>query len=95
MVENNNEVNVLRLVDRKLLELSGVSNVESFDEMQISLLTNLGPLIIKGQGLHITQLNLESGKVSVIGIIDELQYLEDKGEKFRNKRRGFLQRILK
>lgn len=44
---------------RKQLILQGVLLVDSFDESEIKLETNMGILSLKGEGLHITQLNLE------------------------------------
>ena len=50
--EKNNVHNVI-LEGRKNLTISGVTDVDSFDERCISLYTQLGELVIKGRELHI------------------------------------------
>ena len=66
----------LRLVNRKLLELSGVVNVESFDSEEFLLETVLGFLMVTGQNLHIKHLSLEQGLVSIEGLVHSLAYLD-------------------
>ncbi|MCM3703879.1 sporulation protein YabP [Paenibacillus macerans] len=66
----------LHLMNRKLLEISGVLNVESFDNEEFLLQTELGHLTIRGQNLHIKNLNLEQGLVSIEGLVNTLSYLE-------------------
>lgn len=64
------------LEDRKKLSVSGVEDVESFDERQIILLTHQGSLILRGEELHIDRLSLETGELSVTGLITDLGYEE-------------------
>lgn len=66
----------LILQERQRLELSGVSDVESFDDAAVAAYTTQGELIISGSGLHISRLDLESGLLSLEGQIDMLQYRE-------------------
>lgn len=49
------------LEDRQHLTLSGVTDVDTFDEQTICVLTDLGELTIKGDDLHINRLSLEMG----------------------------------
>lgn len=77
MVEpNKGKHQELRLINRKLLEISGVLNVESFDSEEFLLQTELGHLTIRGQNLHIKNLNLEQGQVSIEGLVNTLSYLD-------------------
>lgn len=62
------------LFNRNRMELSGVSNVISFDANEIILTTQLGDLLIKGNDLHISKLNLENSNVDVEGKIDAIIY---------------------
>lgn len=64
----------LTLENRARLCLSGVEDVSGFNEEAISVKTCDGNLLIKGSGLHIDRLDLESGEVSVDGRISSLQY---------------------
>lgn len=66
----------LRMQSRKQLDISGVSNVESFDSEEFLLQTELGHLTIRGQHLHIKNLSLEEGLLSIEGQIHSLVYLE-------------------
>ncbi len=64
------------LEDRRRLTVSGVSDVDSFDEQMIVVFTELGELTVKGTDLHISRLNLEMGELAVEGDIASLSYAE-------------------
>ena len=55
--------------DRKNVSISGVTDVESFDEETVVLMTDLGELIIKGFGLHISKIDVVSGDLALEGEI--------------------------
>ena len=67
--------------NRRKISVSGVEDVDSFDEESVSLYTQGGLLIIKGEGLHINKLSLESGDVTVEGEITSLVYSDETKEK--------------
>ncbi len=76
------------LEDREQLLISGVEEVESFDEGTIVLTTAQGGLEIQGEGLHIEKLSLDGGDLKVEGSISALIYdAEPRG------RGGFLSRL--
>ena len=64
----------MELTDRETLTVSGVENVERFDENSIVMSTSAGVLLITGSGLHIGQLSLDGGELHVDGRIDSLAY---------------------
>ena len=64
----------LTLDARSRLNMTGVTEVESFDENTIVLATTRGTLIVRGTGLHLQMLSLEGGQVSVDGSVDSLSY---------------------
>ena len=66
----------LVLEDRRALTVSGVSDVDSFDELTVVIYTEMGELTVKGQGLHINRLNVETGDLTLEGTIDSLTYAE-------------------
>lgn len=70
------------LEDRQKLSMSGVTDVESFDEQEISLYTALGELVVRGKNLHVDSMNLESGDMDITGEIKSLVY----GDKDRTKK---------
>lgn len=62
---------------RKKLTATGVSNVDSFDEQTIVAYTDLGELTIRGQGLKINHLNVETGELIVDGEVHSLLYTQN------------------
>lgn len=82
----------IKMLNRKLLEVSGVMNVESFDSEEFLLETECGFLMIKGQNLHIKNLNLEHGLVAIEGLVNELAYVDTNSQ---GKPKGFLGKLFK
>ncbi|MHA0857619.1 sporulation protein YabP [Paenibacillus sp. CMAA1364] len=76
----------LQMQNRKQLHMTGVINVERFDSEVFILQTELGHLTIKGQNLHIHNLNLEHGLLSIDGVVHSLVYLEPGSHPNKNKR---------
>ncbi len=70
------------LEERSKLSISGVTDVESFDESEISLYTTLGELSVKGKCLHVDEMSLESGNITISGDVKSLVY----GDKDRTKK---------
>ena len=64
------------LSDREEMSVTGVADVISFDEQNIIVETDLGILEIRGIGLHVNQLSLESGEMSLSGEIVSVEYDE-------------------
>ena len=56
------------------MTVSGVVDVQSFDEEQIMLETVRGMLVVRGQGLHVERLQLEAGELIVLGEVGCLEY---------------------
>ena len=53
--------------DRHTLTVSGISDVDSFDEQTVIVFTDMGELTVKGEGLHINRLSLEVGEIMIEG----------------------------
>ena len=81
--------NVL-LEDRKSLMITGVSDVDSFDDQTITVYTEMGEMTIRGSGLHIGKLSLETGELNITGNIAALGYSDN-----REKQGGFFSRMFK
>lgn len=60
--------------DRNTLSISGVEDIESFDENIIILYTNAGELTVRGENLHISTLNVDTGELNLDGKIYALIY---------------------
>lgn len=67
----------LVLEGRDRLSVTGVLDVESFDESAAVLETSRGSMILRGQGLHVEELNLGAGEVRISGEVDSIQYEEN------------------
>lgn len=93
----NRETQSYRLIltNREVLEANGIIDVESFDENQIVATSKLGPLLVKGEGLHIVQLSLEEGRLVIDGDIGSIQYIENKKAKMKQKGKGIMERLFK
>lgn len=87
------KVQNLILENREKLNISGVIDVESFNDECVIVITELGVLVIKGIDLHINKLNLDSSEMGVEGEIISLEYSDREGS--RNKGGGFFARIFK
>lgn len=72
----NKRAHKLILNNRRTCNLTGVSDVLSFDENEIILETEQGMLLIKGNELHVNRLMLDKGEVDVDGKIDSFTYSE-------------------
>lgn len=81
------------LMNRKTCNISGVSDVLSFDLGEVLLETDQGMLMIKGNDLHVSRLTLEKGEVDVDGRIDSLTYSENAG--YSAKAESLLSRLFK
>ena len=82
------------MVNRQYAEVTGVQNVESFDLREFALLTTCGPVVIRGDNLHIKALHLESGLVSIEGAIADIVYADPKASA-ATRARGLFGKLLK
>ena len=67
----------LELTGRERLTVSGVEDVERFDETGIVMSTSAGTLVITGEDLHIGKLSLDGGELRVEGRVDSVSYEDD------------------
>ncbi len=64
------------LNERKLLTVTGVTEVVSFDDTSVIAQTDLGTLVVQGKELQLKTLLPEGGQVMVEGTICSLTYEE-------------------
>lgn len=92
MIEVENKVSKkhnIRLAYCESIEVTGVENVLSYDEVSVCLKLSDNVLTIKGTGLDIKTLDIERGLVLVHGRVTSMVYASSR-EKI-----GFIKRILK
>jgi len=80
----------LEIMGRDRLTVSGVEDVERFDETGIVMSTSVGTLVITGENLHIGKLSLDGGELHVDGRIDTVSYEDDSAD-----RTGFFGRLFR
>lgn len=80
----------LILKERKSLNISGVLDVDSFDDSTVVAYTELGELTVKGSNLHISKINLDSGDLELDGEVYSLEYAED-----RPSDKGFFSKLFR
>lgn len=69
--------NMLVLDNRARLSVTGINDVDSFDERTIVAYTDYGQLTIHGVNLNISKLSVESGELMVDGEISSLVYTDN------------------
>ncbi len=84
----------INLVERKTLLITGVKKIESFDEEEFLMDTNMGFLTIKGEGLELIKLDTLQGNVSIKGQINSFTYM-DEGISRKEKENGIFNRLFK
>ena len=66
---------------RNKLTITGVTDIDSFDEQTVLLFTGLGELAIRGENLHIDRIDVDTGEVNLEGEIDSLTYADNQPNK--------------
>ena len=66
---------------RRSLTITGVMDIDSFDEQTVSVFTDQGELTIKGANLHINKIDVDSGDLVMEGEVDSLTYSENQPQR--------------
>ncbi len=82
----------LEMKNRRNVFLTGVTEILSFDEKEILLLTAEGKLMLKGLQLHVKGLDLGKGEAVLEGHVDSLIYLSKESGK---KEESLLKRMFR
>ncbi len=67
---------LLTLNERSTLSITGVLDVENFDDVVVVIHTEQGELTVKGRELQVGHLDLTSGDLTLNGTVDALTYSE-------------------
>ena len=84
----------VNLFNRSQANLTGISNVVTFDEKEIILESSMGFLVVSGGDLHITMLNLDEGNVELQGKVSCIEY-KAKGGDLKVKGKNIMNRLFK
>lgn len=97
MDKQDNNINTynhsIQLLERKNLVISGVKKIDNFNNKQFIIETIQGYMIVKGEGLELLKLDTILGNVSIKGLVNSIQYVEDNGKK--NKDDSIFNRLFK
>ena len=86
------KVQNLILENRERMSISGVIDVESFNDESVIVDTELGVLVVRGMDLHINKLNIDSSELSIEGDIISCEYSDRDGSRSKG---GFFARMFK
>ena len=80
-------LHTVTMEERRKLRISGVSDVDSFDENSVTVFTSMGDINILGENLHIIKIDVEKGELFLEGTIYSIAYVDrpDKSENFLSK----------
>lgn len=85
----------LSLKCRSSLKATGIIDIENFNEQTITAYTKEEKLIITGENLHISKLNLEQSELCVNGKICSLEYKEKSKTSANSSKESFFSKIFK
>ena len=77
----------LQLDGREKIRITGLENVDSFEESCVVLKIGEGLLTVDGEGLHITHLEVEEGVLEMEGLVYGMYYTEDAGFREGSRKR--------
>ena len=80
----------LILEERGSLTVTGVEDIDSFDDQTVVIYSGLGKLTVRGNQLHIERIDLQAGELELQGQVDALTYADQPAV-----RGGFFARIFR
>ena len=93
MDENKKDTAIHRVVmeGRQSLRVSGVEDVESYDDDTVVIYTVDGTMTVKGMDFRINKLSIEDGELEIDGDVDSILYSDSRKEEHG----GFFGRIFR
>lgn len=77
----SNYNHTITMVERKSFVTSGVKKIENFDDTQFLIDTVMGFLLVKGEGLELIKMDTLQGTITIKGLINSLNYLDESAKK--------------
>ena len=63
--------------DRRNLTITGVTDIDSFDEEAVAVFTDEGELLVRGYNLHINRIDVDAGELSLEAEVVSLEYSDN------------------
>ena len=82
----------IKIIDRSLISLSGIKKIDSFDNEEFLMESNMGTILLKGEKLEIIKLDTHEGNVKIKGKLSSFVYLENVK---KNKEESILSKLFK
>lgn len=82
-MENNNEYSSnlsnheIKVIDRGLMTFSGIKKINSFDNEEFLMESNMGIILLKGEKLEIVKLDTHDGNVKIKGKLNSIAYVDN------------------
>lgn len=67
----------IKVVDRGIISLSGIKKINSFDNEEFLMESNMGMILLKGEKLEIIKLDTHDGNVKIKGKLNSFTYIEN------------------
>lgn len=83
----------IKIEDRNVCHLEGVKKLDSFDDKEFLVDTNLGFLHITGKKLSLETMDMDNGLLTIKGEIDSLKYMNKSASK--EKEGNFFKKLFK
>ena len=77
--------------NRRTVSISGVTDVDNFDDKTILIYTQMGELAVHGKNLHVNSMSVETGEMTLDGDIYSLVY----GDKDKHSPASFLGKLFR
>ena len=74
---NNYGSHEIKVVDRSMINLSGINKIVSFDDQEFLMESNMGTILLKGENLEIVKLDTHDGNVKIKGNLNSFAYIEN------------------
>ncbi len=82
----------IKITDRSVISLSGINKISSFDDQEFLMESNMGVILLKGEGLEIVKLDTHDGNVKIKGKLISFAYIENLK---KNKEESLLSKLFK
>lgn len=67
----------IKITDRSIISLTGINKISSFDDQEFLMESNMGVILLKGEGLEIVKLDTHDGNVKIKGKLISFAYIEN------------------
>lgn len=82
----------IKITDRNIMSFSGIKKINSFDNEEFIMESNMGIILLKGEKLEIIKLDTHDGNVKIKGKLDSITYMQNNK---KNKEESLIAKLFK